>query len=305
MTAMKERKEFVILETKKGTIYEVSKGEHGERIIKARSINLPNEYSKNYVNPPIPRGYKHLKGTWDNGFVIERNCDGSQFTWIPVGYLDPDGMLDGKYFSEKFGRRNFLDDEFSSCEYNEPLTEELLQQLASIKKYGGYYISSYNISLNSKENPQSVKGVMPLVNISYCYAKALAESFECNDEIRSHLPYGAEYDTVLAWLKKSKARTYSEIVSDSSEWGNYWNTKDSPKQIETTGSCERWNCNNISDLAGNIDEWTQEKNGLNYRVVRGGIYRFDGEIYPVSHRSCSRTYYAYPYTGLRVVLCIK
>ena len=100
-----------------------------------------NVYSTNYVNPPILEGYKHICGKWNNGFVIERCSDGSQFVWIPVGSLDSNGILDGEHFSEKFGRRSYdVLDKFSDDDYNEPLNGELVKQVESVKKYGGFYI---------------------------------------------------------------------------------------------------------------------------------------------------------------------
>ena len=96
-----KRYEKFVLEAEKGITFEVSEGTSGELIATA------NVYSTNYVNPPIPEGYKHVCGEWNNGFVIERCSDGSQFVWIPVGSIDSNGTLDGEHFSEKFGRRNY------------------------------------------------------------------------------------------------------------------------------------------------------------------------------------------------------
>ncbi len=38
-----------------------------------------------YETPPILDGYKYVSGKWNNGFIIERIQDESQFVWIPVG----------------------------------------------------------------------------------------------------------------------------------------------------------------------------------------------------------------------------
>ena len=268
---MKNRYDKFVLEAEKGITFEVSEGTSGELIIRALNIATANVYSENYVNPPIPEGYKYVCGEWNNGFVIERSSDGSQFVWIPVGSLDSDGTLDGEHFSEKFGRRNYQDDEFSDSKFNEALNGELLEQLESVKKYGGFYISRYNISKSSVGKPQSVKGVMPWVNIKFDDAKKVASTIEDNEAVKSHLTFGAENDSVLAWFIKSNARTRSEIAEDSTNWGNHWNTKNSPRKVVETGSSEEWCTNNIYDFAGNVDEWTQEKNGSSCRAIRGGI----------------------------------
>ena len=298
-----ERCEKIVLEAEKGITFNVSKRTSGELIIRALNITTANVYSTNYVNPPIPEGYKHVCGEWNNGFVIERCSDGSQFVWIPVGSLDSNGTLDGEHFSEKFGRRNYMNNEFSDDEFNEALNDELLEQLESVKKYGGFYISRYNISKSSEGKPQSVKGVMPWVNIDFDDAKKVASTIEDNEAVKSHLTFGAEYDSVLEWFIKTK--TLAEIVEDSTEWGNYWNTENSPKKVVETGSREEWCANNIYDFAGNVDEWTQEQNESSRCVIRGGDYNYDGDNVPVAYR-CYRSHIGTcSSTGFRVTLYIK
>ena len=299
-----KRYEKFVLEAEKGITFEVSEGTRGELIIRALNIATANVYSTNYVNPPIPEGYKHVCGEWNNGFVIERCSDGSQFVWIPVGSLDSNGTLDGEHFSEKFGRRNYMNNEFSDDEFNEALNDELLEQLESVKKYGGFYISRYNIS-KREGKPQSVKGVMPWVNINFDDAKKVASTIEDNEAVKSHLTFGAEYDSVLEWFIKTGVRTLAEIAEDSTEWGNHWNTENSPRKVVETGSREEWCANNIYDFAGNVDEWTQEWNESSYRVIRGGDGSNDGDYYPVAYRDYDNPNCNYIYTGFRATLYIK
>ena len=97
---MKRYKKFVF-EAQEGINLEVSERENEELIIKAM---IGTGKCKNYQNPPIPYGYRYVTGEWYSGFGIERLSDGSQFIWIPVGYLDANGTLDGVVFNRKFGR---------------------------------------------------------------------------------------------------------------------------------------------------------------------------------------------------------
>lgn len=297
---MKRYEKFVI-EAEKGITFEISAGTSGALITRATA----EVYSTNYVNPPIPKGYKHVCGEWNNGFVIERCSDGSQFVWIPVGSIDSNGTLDGEHFSEKFGRRNYMNFEFSNDGFNEALNDELREQLESVKKYGGFYISRYNISKSSKEEPQSVKGVMPWVHIDFDDAKKVASTIEDNEAVKSHLTFGAEYDSVLEWFIKTEVKTLTEIVEDSTEWGNYWNTENSPKKEVKTGRREEWCANNIYDFAGNVDEWTQEQNESSHRVVRGGNCYYYGSICPVARRYYYDPSDRYYHTGFRATLYIK
>lgn len=298
---MKRYKKFV-LEAEKDITFEVSEGTSGELIIRALNIATANVYSMNYANPPIPEGYKHVCGEWNNGFVIERCSDGSQFVWIPVGSLYSNGTIDGKHFSEKFGRRNYMHNKFSYDRFNEDLNSELLKQLESVKKYGGFYISRYNISKSLAGKPQSVKGVMPWVHIDFDDAKKIASTIEDNEAVKSHLTFGAEYDSVLEWFIKTEVKTLAEIAKDSTEWGNYSDTENSPRKVVETGSREEWCANNIYDFAGNVDEWAQERKESSYRVIRGGNF---GSNCPVAYRNCSYPNIGYSCTGFRATLYIK
>ena len=317
---MKDRYKKFVYEDERGTSIEVNaskgktlkvlEGADGELIIREMNDDkakfIPKIYL-NYANPPILDGYKHVCGEWNNGFVIERISDGSQFVWIPVGSLDSDGTLDGEHFSEKFGRRNYRNYNFSDRGYHEPLECELLEELESVKTYGGFYISRYNISKNSEGQPQSVKGVKPCRCINFNYAKEVAATIESNEAVKSHLTFGAEYDSVLAWFIKSGAKTLKEIAEDSSQCGNY---RYSAIEIVKTGRHEEWRTNNIYDLAGNVRELTQEKFGSLYYVIRGGNCYSHGFIFPVAYRSCYDPEHINPnddYSDLsfRAVLCIK
>ena len=337
-----KRYEKFVFEAEKGIIFEVSEGTSGELIIRALNIATANVYSTNYVNPPIPEGYKHVCGEWNNGFVIERCSDGSQFVWIPVGSLDSNGTLDGKHFSEKFGRRNYMNDEFSFAKFSEALNSEMLEQIESVKKYGGFYISRYNISRSlegkpqsvnidfydakeiastiedfeavlfrynisgsSEGKPHSVKGAMPWVNIDFYDAKKIASTIEDNEAVKSHLTFGAEYDSVLEWFIKTEVKTLAEIAEDSTEWGNYQNTENSPGGVVETGSREEWCTNNIYNFAGNVGEWTQEEYESFCRVIRGDYCYSDGYDYPVAYRLCTTPDCSSCQTGFRATLCIK
>lgn len=311
---MKKQFDKIVFEAESGTTLKLSVGPRGELVVK--SVRL-TDYSENYVNPPIPDGYKHVCGEWNTGFVIERISDGSQFVWIPVGFLDYDGTLDSEYFDEKFGRRNYMNNNFSKNRFYEKLEGELLEQFESVKKYGGFYLSRFNISLNERTGkPQSVKGVIPFVESICEKTKELARGMENSETVKSHLLFGAEYDSVLAWLLKSKAKTHKEIAEDSKKWGHYidWHYKnDNYEELSETGSREEWCANNIYDFAGNVVEYTQETSRhyadeYDNIVRRGGSFMQFGFSSPVAERwvsSCFDFRDGDEYTGFRVALCIK
>lgn len=235
--------------------------------------------------------------------TLQRTYD--QLVWTPANLLEANGTLDGVSFTEKFGRRNFRNKEFSESKYHEPLTGELALQKESVDKYGGYYSTRYNISQDEETGkPRSIKGADPWTNIDYPTMHEIGSIIFKSETITSHLMYGAEYDTREEWLIETKAKTLDEIANDSTKWGNYCNTNGAPKKVVKTGSSEEWCANNIYDFTGNVDECTQEQNNSLYRVIRGGGCNLNGYNYPVHYRC-----YGYPNkyydTGFRATVHIK
>ena len=90
-------------------------------------------------------------------------------------------------------------------------------------------------------------------------------------------------------LVNSGCKTYEEVASNSTSWGNYSDDTFSPNaRGNYTGVYEQAKANNIYDLAGNNWEWTQERCGSNY-VMRSGGYNLmggacSGSRYPAAIR---------------------
>lgn len=281
---MKNRYSRIVFEAESGITFAVLHGPNGELIIRAKKIIKSD--SENFQNPPIPEGYRHIKGEWNNGFVIERCSDGSQFVWIPVDDLDCDGTLDGIHFSEKFGRRNYNNNQFFNAEYNEEFKGEFFEQCESVKRYGGFYISRYHISKSSDGMPQAKEGALPWVDINYTDAMKVASSMEDSEHVKSHLLFGSEYDSVLAWLIKSNKTTIEDTKSD--------------KKVIENGYI-----NNIYNFADSVEEWTQERKGYSNRVIRGISSNSIKSANSKNSRSFSNPDSSYHCTSFRIALCIK
>lgn len=244
---------------------------------------------------------------WEDNDVVERlKRTYDQMVWVPVELLDANGTLDEVLFTEKFGRRNYRNDRFSKSEFHEPLTVELALQVESVKKYGGFYISRYDISKNRETGKaQSVKAAKPWININFPDAMEVASTIGDNEAVKGHMTFGAENDSVLEWFIESEAKSLYEIAKNSGCWGNYENTKDSPRRLVETGSREEWCTNNIYDFAGNVNEWTQEQNDRYCRVIRGGDYCGYSYSYPVCIRRFGDSDDDFDETGFRVALYIE
>lgn len=225
---------------------------------------MKNRYEKfvlgDYKNPLVPKGYKHIHGEWYNGFTIEREADGSRFTWIPVESLKANGTLDGYCYTEKFGRRK--EDEalcFSLNElerkmpigleggellywydfvYLQRFSGEIVRSYNSYVKHGGQWVTTYPISINrDTRKPESVNRKEICIR-KYKAAKGIASALAISDLEECHLLYGAEFDNLREWIRSSKA----ECKIDSS----------------LGSDTERYVYNNIHFTEHS--EWTQEEN---------------------------------------------
>lgn len=244
-------------------------------------------YSGRYVEPVIPKGYRYAYGKWNEGFVIERISDGSLFTFVPAGILKDNGTFDGIKFNQRFGRRKWYGEDEKLGE--EPIKQEILNQFHSVREYGGFYISTYQISRSIFARPQSLEGKKPWTYVDFYCAKEIAEHFEESSAIRSHLVYGAEYDTMLQWLYETEAMSLEDLtVLDGTENGKLFSA------------------NNIFDIAGTTSEWTQEKVNSRHMmsVIRGGTNVTPRRRKPIADRTSCAIYRKDPYIGFRVALYI-
>ena len=228
----------------------------------------------------------------------------NQTVWIPVDMLSATSTLDGRNFNKKFGRMNYHGEEFSESRYNEPLVGELAETKKSIDTYGGIYITRYKVSRDKKTGePRSIKGADPWNKIDFPTSEKVAATIVNSKKLRSHLPYGAEYDTRYKWLIETGTVTKKEITKDSTKLGNYWNNNNYPKEIVKTG---KDGCvNNIYGVAGNLEEWTQEQIRSSCHVIRGGSYEFYGSKYPVDYRDGDFDNLDNERTGFRATVYIK
>lgn len=249
---------------------------------------------------------KQAKGVkWRNKAEVETIMEVyDQFVWTPVGLLSATGTLDGVHFNEKFGRMDYRGEKFSENNYHEPIDGELALQKKSVDKYEGYYSTRYKISRDENTGkPRSVKNAYPLRQINLPTGKMIAASMVQSKTVKSHLMYGAEYDTREKWVIETGAVSQQEIAEDSTNLGNYYNNKNYSHAIVKTG--EDGCVNNIYGFTGNIEEWTQEQMGCLLCVTRGGNRNNFGSICPADYRNLHDPSYWLNDIGIRATLYIE
>ena len=217
-----------------------------------------------------------------SGLVVT-GPDGSEYVWIPTTVTALERREFGSYFSGMGSLSNYND------ETNLPAYQAMV---ASVERYGGFYLGRYETSVETtlaggshpvskpvtKDNPGTI-----WVRYSPQNTVALCEQlYADNDTVQGFFPWGINWDTALQWLIDSGCKTTNDVTRDSTSWGNYSDDTFSVGMSgNLTGQWEETKTNNIYDLAGNNWEWTQERSGGSY-VMRGGGYNLMGGACPGS-----------------------
>ena len=205
-------------------------------------------------------------------------------------------------------------------EFLSQVESEFNRMLASVEKYGGFYIGRYETGNLSKETAVVQKGNNDMASQTwYTMYKGCKNLKGKNTNVETGIAWGNQFDRTLAWLVETGNKTKQEITDDSTSWGNYYNAtfeyvtnsgntatknKDSYTRIPT-GSAEYTKANNIYDLSGNVRDWTMEAYYTYYRVLRGGGCYGTGTDGPAGYRDDVNPTYSYTYFGCRSALYIK
>ena len=205
-------------------------------------------------------------------------------------------------------------------EFLNQLEKEFNNMVASVEKYGGFYIGRYETGNINQDTPVIQKGN---TNISsqtwYNMYKRCKNIKGANTNVETGMIWGNQWDRTLMWLIETGSKTKEQIADDSTSWGNYYNatfeyvnssgstvTKNENSGTKIpTGNTEYTKANNIYDLAGNVYDWTMEAYSTYYRVSRGGYYLNYGGNYPADNRYNYGPTYSYSGYGCRSALYIK
>ena len=263
---------------------------------------------------------------WSNPDSVKTKYN--QFVWIPVEVksTDTENSIANFYRSAwaentaTGGERTELStlftepysyDTTNNYDQTNGIADQITELTKSIYKYGGFYIGRYEAGSETERNSnssQTAEFVVQQDKYPYNYVewgKSMSDVSEgtvylCNNlysktnanyGATSMLCTGASWDSMLDFIKDS-----SHSVTDSTTWGNYynsetykvyrgslysnsaWSTANTTTGTEvttnksillTTGATERNSSKNIYDIAGNVHERTTESVSSDTRACRG------------------------------------
>ena len=171
----------------------------------------------------------------------------------------------------------------------EAFVSDYNEMIASISKYGGFYIGRYELS---SAGVQKDKATLTKTNWYNLYKKC--KELNASNKVETRMIWGCQWDVTCNFIANKGDK---KSITDSSSWGNYKGTSvkadDGTTEIKASGTSAKLNtgkttftmANNIYDIAGNVWEWTQEANNPNFRVDRGGGYDSNGSDFPASSRN--------------------
>ena len=299
-----------------------------------------------------------------NGFVIyegteavtdsnkwEAQCNRNQYVWIPIADVSDmywrDQTTGKKYgttyeFASSYTKISAFKREPQIGIYDIQSTyltqylngmsrEDFLMEmeidfdkmLNSVATYGGFYIGRYETGDLSQATPVVKRMNTDIHSQNWWQMWKKARKLS-GTSAGVQMIWGIQWDETLKWLIDTGEKTYAEVGSDSTSWGNYRNNSftyytDTSKSTATkssgsttripSGAYEGANANNVYDLAGNVFDWTCEfydYGTVGYKYSRGGCDNIYGSISgAAADRSSAYASYNRLYVGLRTFLYIK
>ncbi len=271
-----------------------------------------NGKTPTYNNPVIPAGFSPVDTSnaswnlsngipqgWNDGLVIQ-DTYGNQFVWVPV-----DGV------SVPYAK--WCTNGKSYAYTNEGTMPSGYSESNITSKYKGFYIARFEASSNGGKAASKIGSSWTYV--TYYNAKSYSDNMATNygyntTLIGTTLITGIQWDTVIKWVQNAGFN-----VEDSIAWGNYFDAEFSyiyptpgiksyiSTAIMYTGSTPRNSAKNIYDMAGNMQEWSNETYSSDY-VMRGGQFGNHGNV-GASNRDSMSGALSYGHVGFRPMLYIK
>lgn len=249
------------------------------------------DYGDEYVWISVP--FEAMK----NATIKPVDLDNDLLADIKNAYKEvEDALIE---YAKDYRKEGYEDTWYDGCGLSEADYYKLKYNMyKSVYENSGFYVGRYEAG---KENSVAVsqRNKRPYYYIVVSEALDLAEN-GTNNNYTTSLMFGIQWDLICKFIEESGQKSQYEIKTNSKDWGNYkissfiitsnnaecfypWEAIDSgevkeanSEKLLTTGSCNQNLVLNIYDLAGNVMEFTLEKNGI-FCTLRGGGFQHNGE----------------------------
>ena len=219
-----------------------------------------NTENTTFQGVTIPAGFAPTRiegeSTVDEGLIIV-DSKGNSYVWIEVPksiYKDEQYTTKGtntteapanseeydkiekvlQNYAKEYREENYVDEWYSEAQHGFKTKEDYddlkNKMLKSIYENGGFWIGQYEMGTEtlrtSKEaeliSPVCKEGAYPYNFITCKEAQEKASSMKSGD-YESSLMFGIQWDLVMKFIETKNGKTYDELKSNSTTWGNYQN----------------------------------------------------------------------------------
>ena len=192
-----------------------------------------------------------------------------------------------------------LDASATADTFKAQLETEFNSMIASVERYGGFYIGRYETGDLSKEKVAVVKNNSDIGNQTWYTQYKKAKGVAANSNVTTSMIWGCQWDAVMRWMYNSGDNDKKTYTYDSTGKGNYSGSR------KATGSNDAYAVNNIYDMAGNVYDWTIEAYTSVSRVLRGSNCSSSGSLNPASDHNGSTPTSSASDGGSRLALYVK
>ena len=273
-------------------IYENTNGEDKKEIVNDSNKEIARTTRNQFVWVPVANP-SEMYGTDKDGKRWGKLYKFSSSGITPLNWTEQDGIMSvpsatsyrepdvvtGEDADNSNLQQAGLDSNATASTLKAQLETEFNNMIASVEKYGGFYIGRYETGNLSQEKASVVKNNSDINNQTWYTMYKKAKGIAVNGNVTSTMIWGSQWDATMRWMYNSGNEEKKKYTYDSTGKGHY----ESGSPI-ATGTIDAYAVNNIYDMAGNVSDRTIEANYAPSRVIRGGYYGSAGTVGPASNR---------------------
>ena len=264
-------------------IYENTNGEDKKEEVNEGNVDNARLTRNQFVWVPVANP-SDMYGTDSSGKKWGKLYNFSSSGITPNNWTEQEGIMNIEK-AKGFREPDVVNDDSSNSVTKGQLEKEFNAMIASVEKYGGFYIGRYETGNLSQEEAVVVKNNSNtgIENETWYIQYNKLKGIAANSNVTTTMIWGCQWDATLRWMYNSGNTEKKKYTYDGTGKGNYWDTNGN--ESIPTGTNDNYEVNNIYDMAGNVDEFTIEATDTSNRTSRGGFYLCSPPNYSSSSRA--------------------